>query len=151
MILWDGTCEVHDILSTESVLKMKSENPEAKVIAHPECKAQILEIADFVGSTAQMLNFTKKDETKKYIVATETGIVHQMKRESPEKTFLIVPSNQTCSCNDCPYMKMNTLEKIYLCLKNEKPEIFLNEDEIESAKIPVQRMIEISKVHGLIG
>lgn len=151
MILWDGTCEVHDILSTESVLKMKIENPDAKVIAHPECKAQVLEIADFVGSTAQMLQFTKKDTSKKYIVATESGIIHQMKKESPGKVFLVVPSDQTCSCNDCPYMKMNTLEKIYDCLNQEQPEILLNADEIQKAGIPIKRMMEISKVIGLIG
>jgi quinolinate synthase len=151
MLLWDGTCEVHDILTTEAIIKMKIENPAAKVIAHPECKAQVLEIADFVGSTAEMLKFTRKDDAQKYIVATETGILHQMKKESPEKEFLVVPTDKTCSCNDCPYMKLNTLEKLYDCLLNERPEIILTDEIIESAGLPIRRMLKISKASGLIG
>ena len=150
MVLWDGTCEVHDILSTEAIINLKIANPNAKLIAHPECKAQVLELADFVGSTNEMLNFTRKDSSKKYIVATESGILHQMRKDSPGKEFLIVPTNETCSCNDCPYMKLNTLEKLYLCLKNETPEILLAEDVIEKAKKPIIRMLEISKKAGLI-
>jgi quinolinate synthase len=151
MLLWDGTCEVHDILSTEAIIKMKIENPDARVIAHPECKAQVLEIADFVGSTAEMLKFTKNDFGLKYIVATETGILHQMKKESPGKTFLVVPSDSTCSCNDCPYMKLNTLQKLHDCLQNEKPEIILTDEVILSAGLPIRRMLEISRASGLIG
>lgn len=120
MVLWDGTCEVHDILSTEAIFKMKEENPEAKLVAHPECNAAVLEIADYIGSTTAMLKFTKTDSTDKYIIATETGIIHQMQKDSPDKEFLVVPSDETCSCNDCPYMKLNTMEKLYLALKNEK-------------------------------
>ncbi len=150
MVLWDGTCEVHDILSTEAIINLKIENPDAKLIAHPECKAQVLELADFVGSTNEMLSFTRKDISKKYIVATESGILHQMRKDSPGKEFLIVPTNETCSCNDCPYMKMNTLEKLYLCLKNESPEIILNTEVIEKAKTPINKMLEISKKAGLI-
>jgi len=150
MVLWDGTCEVHDILSTEAIINLKIANPNAKLIAHPECKAQVLELADFVGSTNEMLNFTRKDSSKKYIVATESGILHQMRKDSPGKEFLIVPTNETCSCNDCPYMKLNTFEKLYLCLKNETPEILLAEDVIENAKKPIIRMLEISKKAGLI-
>jgi quinolinate synthase len=150
MVLWDGTCEVHDILSTEAIINLKIENPDAMLIAHPECKAQVLELADFVGSTNEMLNFTKKDSSIKYIVATESGILHQMRKDSPGKEFLIVPTDEACSCNDCPYMKMNTLEKLYLCLKNETPEIVLAADIIEQAKKPINRMLEISRKAGLI-
>jgi quinolinate synthase len=150
MVLWDGTCEVHDILSTEAIINLKIENPDAMLIAHPECKAQVLELADFVGSTNEMLNFTKKYSSIKYIVATESGILHQMRKDSPGKEFLIVPTDEACSCNDCPYMKMNTLEKLYLCLKNETPEIVLAADVIEQAKKPINRMLEISRKAGLI-
>lgn len=145
MVLWNGTCEVHDILSTEAIIKLKIKNPDAKLIAHPECKAQVLELADFIGSTTAMLNFTKSDSGKRYIVATESGILHQMQKDSPEKEFIIVPTDETCSCNDCPYMKLNTLEKLYLCLKNETPEIILPEDVITEAKVPILRMLDISK------
>jgi len=145
MVLWNGTCEVHDILSTEAIINLKIKNPDAKLIAHPECKAQVLELADFVGSTTAMLNFTKSDLSKKYIVATETGILHKMKKDSPDKEFIIVPTDETCSCNDCPYMKLNTLEKLYLCLKNETPEINLSEDVIHSAKAPILKMLDISR------
>ncbi|OQX76621.1 MAG: quinolinate synthase [Bacteroidetes bacterium 4484_249] len=150
MVLWDGTCEVHDVLSTAAVINMKIDNPDAKLIAHPECKAPVLEIADYVGSTTAMLNFTMKDNSKKYIVATETGILHQMKKNSPEKEFLIVPTDETCSCNDCPYMKMNTLEKLYLCLENEKPEIILDDKIMKQAEKPIKRMLELSRKLNLI-
>ncbi len=150
MVLWDGTCEVHDILSTEAVINLKMENPDAKLIAHPECKAPLLALADFVGSTTAMLNFTRKDNSKKYIVATETGILHQMRKESPGKEFLIVPTDETCSCNDCPYMKKNTMQKLYNCIKNETPEITLPQDIIEKARVPIKRMLEISRKVGLI-
>ena len=150
MVLWNGTCEVHDILTTEAIIKMKQENPDAKLIAHPECNAPVLELADYIGSTTGMLKFTQKDDSKKYIVATETGILHQMKLASPEKEFLVVPSDETCACNDCPYMKLNTMEKLYLALKNEKPEITLDEQTIEKAVKPINRMLEISKKLNLI-
>lgn len=150
MVLWDGTCEVHDILSTEAVIKLKSENRDAKLIAHPECKAALLELADFVGSTTALLNFTKKDSSKKYIVATETGILHKMQQQSPDKTFLIVPADETCNCNDCPYMKLNTLEKLLSALENEQPAIELPQDVIDKARKPIERMLEISAKMGLI-
>ena len=150
MVLWDGTCEVHDILSTEAIINLKVENPDAKLIAHPECKAPVLELADFVGSTTGMLKYTSKDNSKKFIVATETGILHQMRKESPGKEFLIVPTDETCSCNDCPYMKKNTMQKLYNCMENETPEIILPEDVMEKAKIPIERMLEISRKAGLI-
>ena len=150
MVLWDGTCEVHDVLSTEAILKMKAENMDAKVIAHPECNAPVLELADYIGSTTGMLKFTQTDSNHKYIVATETGILHQMKNNSPEKEFLVVPSDETCSCNDCPYMKLNTMEKLYLSMKNEQPEILLDQETIEKAKQPIERMLDISRKLNLI-
>jgi quinolinate synthase len=150
MVLWDGACEVHDILTTEAVLKLKEQNPDARVIAHPECQAPILEIADYVGSTTGLLKYTKQSDARKFIVATETGILHQMHKESPDKEFLIVASDETCACNDCPYMKLNTMEKLWLALKNEKPEIILDEKTMELARKPIDRMLEISKKAGLI-
>lgn len=150
MILWNGTCEVHDILSTEAIIKLKIKNPDAKLVAHPECKGQVLELADFIGSTNAMLNFTKTDKSKKYIIATEGGILHQMKKDSPQKEFIIVPTDETCACNDCPYMKLNTLEKLYLCLKNEEPEIKLSKEIIEQAKLPILKMLNISKKLNII-
>ncbi len=145
MVLWDGSCEVHDILTVESILKLKEEHPDAKIVAHPECKPQILEMADFVGSTTGLLKFTKNDPSKKFIVATETGILHQMYIQSPEKEFLVVPSDETCSCNDCPYMKLNSMEKLYLALKNEVPVITLDEQVMQLARKPIERMLEMSK------
>ncbi len=145
MVLWDGTCEVHDILTAEAVLKLKEENPDARIVAHPECQQQILEIADFVGSTTGLLKFTKNDPAEKFIVATETGILHQMQLQSPDKEFLVVPSDETCSCNDCPYMKLNTMEKLYLALENETPEIVMDPKVMEQARKPIERMLEISK------
>lgn len=150
MVLWDGTCEVHDILTTESILNMKAENPDAKLIAHPECNAPVLELADYVGSTTGMLKFTQQDSHNKFIVATETGILHQMQLNSPEKKFLVVPSDETCSCNDCPYMKLNTMEKLYLAMKNEKPAIELDAETIEKGKLPIERMLEISRKLNLV-
>jgi quinolinate synthase len=150
MVLWNGTCQVHDILKAESLIELKEKNPDAKVIAHPECSAAILELAAYVGSTTGMIKFTQKDASKKFIVATETGILHQMKKLSPEKEFLIVPSDSTCSCNDCPYMKLNTMEKLYLALKNGEPSIILDAKTIELAKKPIISMLNISKKLGII-
>lgn len=150
MVLWDGTCEVHDILETEAIINLKAENPDAKLIAHPECKPQVLEIADYIGSTTAMLNYTKEDKASRFIVATETGILHQMRKESPEKEFIIVPTDETCSCNDCPYMKLNTMQKLYLCLKNEQPEILMDEELMDKARKPIERMLDISREAGLI-
>jgi len=144
MLLWNGTCEVHDILNAEAIIKLKIHYPEAKLIAHPECKAVILEMADFVGSTLAMLNFTKKDPAQTFIVATESGILHQMQKSSPDKEFLIVPSSETCSCNDCPYMKLNTMEKLVNCLQHETPEIILTPELMEKARVPILRMLELS-------
>ena len=150
MVLWDGTCEVHDVLTTEAIISMRIENPDAKLIAHPECKAPVLELADYVGSTTAMLKYTMSDKAQKFIVATETGILHQMQKNSPGKEFLIVPTDETCACNDCPYMKMNTLKKLYLCLANERPEIKLSPEVIARAAIPINRMLDISRKLNLV-
>jgi quinolinate synthase len=150
MVLWDGTCQVHDILQTEAIINLKIQHPDAKLIAHPECKAPILEIADFVGSTTALLDYTLKESAKKFIVATETGILYQMRKSSPDKEFIIVPSDETCSCNDCPYMKLNTMQKLYLCLKNERPEIILPPDVIKKARKPIEKMLDISRKARLI-
>lgn len=150
MVLWDATCEVHDILSVEKIIMLKKKHPKAKIIAHPECKGHILAMADYVGSTTQMLKFTQTDEAQTYIVATESGILHQMKKNSPHKTFIIVPADETCACNDCPYMKLNTMKKIYDCLKNEQPEVILDEDVIEKAKIPIEKMLILSRKLNII-
>ena len=145
MVLWNGSCEVHDIIRTEAVIKLKTENPGALLIAHPECKAVILELADFIGSTTALLDYTIKSPALKFIVATETGILHQMKKNSPQKEFYIVPTDETCSCNDCRYMKMNTLEKLYAALFNEKPEIKLSGRVMDKAIKPILRMLELSE------
>ncbi len=150
MVLWDGSCHVHNQLTDEKVIQLTLEHPEAKLIAHPECRGPILALADFVGSTAALLKFSQTDDSKKYIVATEGGIIHQMQKASPGKDFIVVPSDETCSCNDCPFMKMNTLEKLYLCLKNEEPEILLDENIRQQAAKPIERMLEISKAGNLI-
>lgn len=145
MLLWNGSCEVHDVIKMEEILRLKNEIPDAQIIAHPECKAVILELADFIGSTTGLLNYTVKSEHKKFIVATESGILHQMKKLSPKKEFYIVSTDKACSCNDCPYMKMNTLEKVYNALLSEKPELILSEDVIERAKNPILRMLQLSE------
>ena len=150
MVLWDGTCEVHDILEAERVVDLKIKNPDALLVAHPECPSAILELADYVGSTSGILNFTANSDNNKFIVATESGILHQMKKQSPNKEFIIVPSDETCSCNDCPYMKMITMEKIYKVLLNESNEIILDEDLIKNSIAPIDRMLEISKKYGII-
>jgi len=144
MVLWDATCEVHDVLTIEMVIKLKQENPDAKIIAHPECKGVILQMADFIGSTTALLDFTSRDDRRKFIVATESGIIHQMKKKNPEKEFIIVPADKTCMCNDCPYMKLNTIRKLYLCLKNEQPEIILPQALMKKARKPILKMLELS-------
>lgn len=150
MVLWDGTCEVHDILSTERIIRLTEEHPDAKLIAHPECKAQVLALASFIGSTTELIRFTREDTAQKYIVATESGILHPMKKASPQKTFIIVPADETCSCNDCPYMKLNTMDKLYKCLRDGMPEIILEESVIRKAALPINRMLDISRKANLI-
>ena len=149
LVLWNGTCMVHEIFSHEKITKLILRHPDAKFIAHPECEAHILEKADFIGSTSQLLNFTKESDAEKFIVATESGIIHQMQLASPEKEFIPAPPNNTCACNDCPHMKRNTMEKLYLCMEYELPEIHLEQWVIDQAKASIDRMMEISEKAGL--
>jgi quinolinate synthase len=151
MILWDGACMVHEIFSIEKILRLKDENPDALLISHPECEAPLLEISDYIGSTTNLLKFTMQSEAQKFIVATETGILHKMHQNSPYKTFIPAPPNNNCACNDCPYMKLNTLEKIYLCMQYEQPELLMEENLRQKARIPIDRMLDISRKAGLLG
>ena len=146
MVLWDGACMVHEKYSLEKIIDLKNRYPDARFIAHPECEKPLLIIADFIGSTTALLNYTIQSEEKRFIVATESGILHQMKKSSPEKIFMPAPSiDSTCGCNDCSYMKLNTLEKLYLTLKYEQPEVVLAEEIMNKARQPILRMLEISK------
>ena len=150
MILWNGACIVHEIFSLEKIVKLKIRYPKAKLLAHPECEEDILNIADFVGSTTELLQYTKSDSQQEYIIATETGILHEMSKANPAKTFIPAPPNNNCACNDCPHMKLNTLEKLYLCMKYELPEIEMDESLRIAAKKPIDRMLQISKNYGII-
>ncbi|MDD2190982.1 MAG: quinolinate synthase NadA [Bacteroidales bacterium] len=150
MLLWQGTCEVHELLTAEYVLKQKKENPEYLLIAHPECNDAVLQIADFVGSTSSMINFVKTHTKTKFLVATESGIVHQLKKDNPTKDFIVVTQDESCACNDCRYMKLNTIDKVLASLEEEKYEIILDEDLIEAAKKPIVKMLDISKKLGII-
>jgi len=150
MLLWNGVCTVHDAMQAEAVLQLKAEHPDAPVIAHPECNPALLKVADFVGSTKAMLNYIKASDAKKFIVATETGILYEMKKENPGKEFITLRDNKHCACDDCAYMKLNTLEKLYRCLRDEQPEILMSEEMIEKAKRPIVRMLEMSKQLGII-
>ncbi len=150
MVIWQGACHVHEEFSLERILEIKENEPDAKIIAHPECEKPILIVADHIGSTSSLLNYTKKDDAKKYIVATESGIIHQMKKSSPEKTFIPAPpKDSTCACNDCNFMKLITIKKLYNCLKYELPEIKVNEDIRKKAVHSIKRMLEISKRLGI--
>jgi quinolinate synthase len=151
LVLWNGACMVHEIFSQEKIFKLMSRYPEAKFIAHPECEPHILEKADFIGSTTQLLKYTQSDSAQAYIVATEAGILHQMQLASPQKTFIPAPPNNNCACNECPHMKRNTLEKLYLCMKYEQPEIILDPEIIEKGRKCIDRMLEISEKAGLKG
>jgi len=149
LVLWNGACMVHEIFSREKITRLKERYPNAKLLAHPECEDVILQLADYIGSTTGILKYATKSPAKEFIVATESGILHQMQKENPDKTFIPAPPNNTCACNDCPHMKRNTLEKLYLCLKNEYPEITVPQDIIEKAVKPIERMLQISKELGL--
>jgi quinolinate synthase len=149
LVLWNGACMVHEIFSREKITKLRERHPGAKFIAHPECEEVVLEMADYIGSTTGLLNYTIKSDASEFIVATETGIIHQMQKENPHKTFIPAPPNNSCACNDCPHMKRNTLEKLYLCMKNESPEIVVPEHIIVKAVKPIERMLEISAKLGL--
>lgn len=149
MVLWNGSCMVHEIFSLEKILKLKKQHPMAKIIAHPECEENILQTADFIGSTTGLLKYTQTNSCVEFIVATETGILHQMELTSPDKTFIPAPPDNLCACNDCPHMKRNTLEKVYLALKYELPEIQIKEPIISQARKSIERMLEISAKAGL--
>lgn len=149
MVLWNGTCMVHEIFSQEKITKLRHRHPDAKLIAHPECEEAILEMADFIGSTTGLLKFTREDNSPVYIVATETGILHQMQKASPHKQFIPAPPDNLCACNDCPHMKRNTLEKVYTCMRYEQPEILMDKTILEQARKPIQRMLDISASLGL--
>jgi len=144
MLLWNGTCMVHEIFSLEKITKLKSRHPEAEIIAHPECEEAVLKNADFIGSTTALLKHTETSSEKEFIVATESGIIYQMQKASPDKVFIPAPPDNSCACNDCPHMKLNTLEKLYLCLKNELPEVIIPSDIAKRALLPLKRMLEIS-------
>jgi quinolinate synthase len=149
MVLWNGACMVHEIFSLQKLTKLKIRHPHAKVISHPECEDPILRISDFVGSTTQLLAYTKNTDNQEFIVATEAGILHQMQKSSPGKTFIPAPPDNACACNDCPHMKRNTLEKVYLCMEYEQPEIIMEEGLRLEAKKSLDRMLEISAELGL--
>lgn len=151
MLLWNGACMVHEIFSLEKITKLKIRHPKAKFIAHPECEEAVLDIADFVGSTTQLIKYSEQSEATEFIVATETGILHKMQQASPNSTFIPAPPNNSCACNDCPHMKLNTLEKLYLCMMYEQPEIIMDENLRLAALKPMQQMMDISKKAGLIG
>lgn len=150
MLLWNGACHVHEQFSLEKILAMKQRYPEAEVITHPECKHPIVEISDFVGSTAALLKHTIKSEKKQFIVATESGVIHEMRKQSPDKEFIPAPPNDsTCACNECNFMRLNTMEKLYNCLKYELPEIFVDKAVQQRAIKPISKMLEISAQLGL--
>lgn len=149
MVLWNGACMVHEIFSLEKITKLKIRHPKAKLIAHPECEEPILRVADFIGSTTGLLKYTQRDSSPEYIVATEAGILHQMQIACPDKTFIPAPPDNHCACNDCPHMKLNTLEKLYLCMEYETPELVMDEALREAARKPILRMLDISAKAGL--
>lgn len=146
MVLWDGACMVHEKYSLEKIIELKQDHPDAELIAHPECERPVLMVSDYIGSTTALLNYISISESQKFIVATESGILHQMKLNCPGKIFLPAPSiDATCGCNDCSFMKLNTLKKLYLALLHEQPEIILDESLIAKAKMPILKMLELSQ------
>ena len=149
MVLWNGSCMVHEIFSLEKITKLKIRHPKAKVIAHPECEDAVLAVADYIGSTTGLLKYTQQSNDQEFIVVTETGILHQMQKSNPGKTFIPAPPNNSCACNDCPHMKLNTLEKLYLCMEYESPELLMDETLRLAAVRPIERMLEISKKYQL--
>ena len=150
MLLWDGACHVHEKFSVEKILELKKQYPDAKVLVHPECKGTVVKLADKVGSTAALLKYSINDPAQVFIVATESGILHEMQKSCPEKTFILAPpSDSTCACNECSYMKLVTMQKLYDCLLNEAPEIHVDAEVAEKAIRPINRMLEISEKLGL--
>ncbi len=150
MVLWNGACMVHEIFSQQKIAKLKERHPDAKLIAHPECEESVLAMADFIGSTTALLKYTQSDDSNTFIVATEAGILHKMIAGAPDKTFIAAPPDNSCACNECPHMKRNTLEKIYTCLKYELPELIMDEELRIAARKPIDRMMEMSRVAGII-
>ncbi len=144
LLLWQGTCIVHETFSERKLLHLSHEHPDAQLIAHPECEETILDKADFIGSTSALLSFVQKTPRREFIVATEAGIIHQMAKACPDKTFIPAPPEESCACNECPYMKLNTMEKLYTCMNNRSPEITLPEGILHRALIPLQRMMQVS-------
>ncbi len=144
MLLWNGSCIVHETFSEKKIIALQLEHPDAALIAHPECEAPLLERADFIGSTSALLKYVQSNDRREFIVATEAGIIHQMKKSVPQKEFIPAPPDANCACNECPHMKRNTMEKLYLCMKNRSPEITMSPDLIRRALKPIQRMMEMS-------
>ena len=150
MLLWDGACHVHEQFSLEKILALKAQYPDAEVITHPECKRPVVEVSDFVGSTAALLKHTMKSPKTQFIVATESGVIHEMRKQSPNKEFIPAPPNDsTCACNECNFMRLNTMEKLYNCLKNETPELLVDPEVQQKAILPIRRMLDISAQLGL--
>ncbi len=144
MTLWNGSCIVHETFSEKKIINLLLENPDAQLIAHPECEEHILDKAFFIGSTSSLLKFVQQSPNNKFIVATEVGIIHQMKKVCPEKEFIPAPPEANCACNECPHMRKNTLEKLYLCMKNKTPQIILSDEIISKARIPIEKMLHMS-------
>jgi len=144
MVLWPGACSVHVIFSERRLIRLKAEHPDALVLAHPECEERVLRLADHIGSTTSILNYATTSPARSFIVVTESGIIHQMKKACPDKEFIPAPPDSGCSCNECPYMRLNTLEKVYLCMRDRLPEISLPEDLRVKCLVPLQRMLEMS-------
>ncbi len=144
MLIWQGTCIVHETFSAKKLIHLKSLYPKAAIIAHPECEEVVLDQADFIGSTSALLRYVQQSSIGEFIIATETGIIHQMEKSCPDKMFIPAPPEESCACNQCPYMKLNTMDKLYLCMKNLTPEIIMDDDLIRRARIPIQRMMDMS-------
>lgn len=144
LVLWNGSCIVHETFSEKKIIELKIENPTAEIVAHPECETTVLRHADYIGSTTALLKYCQQSSSQKFIVATEPGIIHQMEKETPEKTFIPAPSTNNCACNECPYMRLNTLEKLYLAMKNRTPEIKISESIRLAALKPIQKMLAMS-------
>jgi len=145
MVLWPGSCSVHVMFSERQIVRLKAEHPDALVVAHPECEDRVLRLADYIGSTTALLNYTKESAAQAFIVVTEAGIIHQMKKASPGKVFIAAPPENGCACNECPYMRLNTLEKVYLCMQDRRPVVSLPEDVRIKARVPLDRMLELSR------
>lgn len=146
MLLWQGSCIVHETFNQRKIIELKYQHPNIKLIAHPECEEALLDEADYIGSTSSLLSYVKNSSDREFIVATEVGIIHQMEKACPEKKFIPAPKNdEACSCNECPFMKLNTLEKLYLCMKNRSPEILIDENLRQKALLPIKKMLEMSQ------